>query len=1128
MNNSFDNDALRRAKQRLFLKRAPKYVVLSFLVLTVGYLVTQYLADLPRERFARGYKFLERVWLGAERVATMTTLKLAAHHEDLKNTELPVVEIYIKGKRLDRLKEELPNTDVSAEKAKFRVGDKNYEGTARFKGDSMNHWAFPNKSWRVELKDGEFYRGMQMFNLNVPRVDTQLSNWLGYHLAKDLGGLITPHAENVHFRLNRKFDGVRLLLEQPNQDMLVRRYLPPGKIFVGDISSEQIYGGVPRKRLYSDPTGWVVRAPGNDLRMVELEKLLSVVANDSDPYLFYNELRSIMDVDSLARYMALLELVGSVHIDETHNGKLYFHPHLGKFQPIVWDTVAYMWDDSFGLDLGVNRLFRVVLQNPALRELKDHYLWSAINENLSSKNIIEKIETESNKMRRDLYAFAFKLHANDKGVKHISNEDWEEALLNLKRVVVSREQRIREHLASGEVHYRIVKDGSDSALLIDVDTSAGYHFETLQLSLKPGTRGGAAPALVPYLTVSNAVRPAEGEGPAVKAEVLPTGELKYHVDDLLLSKRRFRKSKSAELVSGIYRYRLKGIPPEAISSLTLVGKNAITGEEVTAKDSTEISEDAGKKLFAAWWNPEKYTVGKQLVWSGNVQLLETLYLSPFDSLEVRPGTRITMAPNVSLFADGSKIAFNGTKESPIVVRAMDKNKHFGTIALRNIPQGVLQHVQISGGSYGLLKNVRYEGDLAVHGGEVTAENIVVEGNYISAKSGRLTLRSSTIRSTFPFAVKAQNAIVREIEVQHDQVKPVHHRSLLNAEAHGTPLRIEREYKFSVNATDGVERDLMDVAKEIRNGLERRVADRTVWNAPTFTSSDYYVDDTAEDFLFRDIYFDTPQSLAYKNQISYRYRNRYKSWKAYKEHIKKQDWPTLWPYRLEFQAKVGRQELGDGFSTVGEARFEFRDASKPFSPEHQPPDSPWEESEFLSYFESGDFQGLVTYPAQEIVRTLEGQYEGDTLEFLPKFVLVTERFRQHLNIPSDYGSGPNPEQSYIISLDKTRVYEAKRYLAYLKDEREGMKSARKPGSLGVLLEIEVEFERNVSDVLDKKIDAAENAAEKEHLEAVREAFLKDQSVIMQVVDEELKKVGLDVIPANSSKYVQAYDLAQLSR
>ncbi|MCB0321600.1 MAG: CotH kinase family protein, partial [Bdellovibrionales bacterium] len=382
------NRSVQRAhRRRLWGRRLPKLLILGACIGFLGNSVLDYLANLPRERFAKGYKFLERVWLGTETVARMSALKLAAHHADFKNTKLPVAEIYIRGARYDKLVEALPNTDVSPEKADLQFGGRSFKGKVRFKGDSINHWAYPSRSWRVELKDTKSYRGMRTFNLNVPRVNTQISNWLGYRIAKEFDGLLVPYAENYQFRLNRQFDGIRLLLEQPNQEFLTQRFLPPGKIFVGDISTDQIYGNTPRKYLYSDVTGWEVRAPANDIGNRELSALLNTLQNDANPYEFYESIRSIVDVRALTNYMALLELVGTVHVDETHNGKLYFNPHTGRFSPIVWDTVAYMWGNRQGLDLATNRLFRVVLSNPQLRFMKDQALWKALTGGASTEKL---------------------------------------------------------------------------------------------------------------------------------------------------------------------------------------------------------------------------------------------------------------------------------------------------------------------------------------------------------------------------------------------------------------------------------------------------------------------------------------------------------------------------------------------------------------------------------------------------------------------------------------------------------------------------------------------------------------------------------------------------------------------
>lgn len=369
--------------------------------------------------------------------------------------------------------------------------------------------------------------------------------------------------------------------------------------------------------------------------------------------------------------------------------------------------------------------------------------------------------------------------------------------------------------------------------------------------------------------------------------------------------------------------------------------------------------------------------------------------------------------------------------------------------------------------------------------------------------------------------------MREVNLKHDHVAPVHHRSLLKKEGFGTAARVEREYKWSVG-TPGEDLDLASVAEGIREALAKAVSDRSLWKAAQVVGNDFYIDDTTEDFVFRDIYFDTPDSLNAKFGISYRLRNRFIDWKKYKLYEKNPNWPELWPYRLEYQAKTNRKELGNGYSVTDEARFEFRKESLPFSEAKLPPPRPWNLDQFMPYFQIGEFQSYPLLPAQEILRAFENNgVVRDSFEFAPTVVLLTERNRMHLNIKSPYGSGPNPEQSYIISLDKSRVYDGKRYVQFIRERGDGYKSSKRPPDLGDILEIEIEFERNVSDVLDRQITEAQQKGDTvrlQSLEGVRDAFLADQEQIMKVVQKAFAEDGIRVRPEMASKYLQAYKIA----
>ncbi|RME59900.1 MAG: hypothetical protein D6780_04350, partial [Candidatus Dadabacteria bacterium] len=361
-------------------------------------------------------------------------------------------------------------------------------------------------------------------------------------------------------------------------------------------------------------------------------------------------------------------------------------------------------------------------------------------------------------------------------------------------------------------------------------------------------------------------------------------------------------------------------------------------------------------------------------------------------------------------------------------------------------------------------------------------------------------------------------------VKVKKIKPTHTLSLINKEAFGTPPRLEREYKYSIILKDKSEKiSLKKIGKIMQKALKEGLK-KAKWSAPLQVKSSYWADEKVGEFLFRDIYFDTADWLCFKNNISYRYRNRFNNFSDYKKHLKYFWWPKYWPYRLEYQAKVNREELGRGYSTVEEARFEFRKESKPFSLSYLPPLPPWPIKEFIAYFQNGTYKGLATYPAKSVINYLVKKgIKREQYEFNPSLVLITERLRQHLHLKTPWGSGPNPTQAFIISLDKSNIYPAKYYLEYLHLKELGVKGARVPFPLGRLIEIEVEFERNVSENLDKellKAKAKGDIKRVEFLKKVISAFKEDQEEIMKILQSEFSKQGIKIVPAVGSKYKQA--------
>jgi hypothetical protein len=123
----------------------------------------------------------------------------------------------------------------------------------------------------------------------------------------------------------------------------------------------------------------------------------------------------------------------------------------------------------------------------------------------------------------------------------------------------------------------------------------------------------------------------------------------------------------------------------------------------------------------------------------------------------------------------------------------------------------------------------------------------------------------------------------------------------------------------------------------------------------------------------------------------------------------------------------------------------------------------------------------------------------------------------MNMVTDYGSGPNPEQAFILSLDRTVVYDGPRYMEYLEVARLG--NIPRPRSVGTFYEIEIEFERNVSTRLDEVIASGGSAS----ASRLRDAFIEDQQRIRGVVGDVFASMDIRTSGGNRSKYQRASDL-----
>lgn len=276
----------------------------------------------------------------------------------------------------------------------------------------------------------------------------------------------------------------------------------------------------------------------------------------------------------------------------------------------------------------------------------------------------------------------------------------------------------------------------------------------------------------------------------------------------------------------------------------------------------------------------------------------------------------------------------------------------------------------------------------------------------------------------------------------------------------------------------------------------------------FLSKKVRISPYVKSFIFEDTYLDSNNFDLYQNNALYRLRYRFNSKVTYHLYQLLQIKP-FYPIRCEIQSKINSKKELD-FFTANESRFEFRNESSPFSiPDNPAPEAPWKKKKYLKIASQGLFKNKLIQPMAELKKTIP------ISELTPQVKLITSRQRFHLYLPTPWGSGPNPSQLFIISLDHVK---AECLTAF----------CSKKLSLNEFYELEIELDRNTYKNVQKKIqdmtNLDNNVTKRVRMKSVTfEKKLKnDLRYVSNLIHTHLKKTLKEVnFLETSSKYQRVF-------
>ena len=289
--------------------------------------------------------------LSYERDQLLQTLRVKTSPENLfQETSLPRINLFVAESNLAQLQSRMPQSGFQYVKGGLLIDGELKKVKIKYRGDFSYHWGWDKKSIRVKTGKNNLFQGLRAFNLQAPKRDQQLNNFLSLKLAKTLG-LLAPRTEIVRLFLNGQDRGIYIFVEQPSETTLRNARLMPGDLYRGEMVGKDSFtflGRSKKTKLFDSASLWDKVAINNHYdpeSLVPLEKLLKLVKGRKSTQ-SQALLSEIMDMEAWGRFSAFETLASTRHNSNSHNWRLYYDPWRGKFYPFAWDPAGWMWIPS--------------------------------------------------------------------------------------------------------------------------------------------------------------------------------------------------------------------------------------------------------------------------------------------------------------------------------------------------------------------------------------------------------------------------------------------------------------------------------------------------------------------------------------------------------------------------------------------------------------------------------------------------------------------------------------------------------------------------------------------------------------------------------------------------------------
>ena len=238
-------------------------------------------------------------------------------------------------------------TEADYVPATIQHGDETIKVKLRLKGDHIDHLQGKKWSFRIIVKGHNTILGMKKISIHHPKTRNYLNEWL-FHQTLRREGLLGLRYQFIRVILNQENLGIYALEEHFDEYLLGHNQLRNGPIV--RFNEELFWKEIAQKSAFYQARMSSGSYLSSDIDAFQTSKWISTPSNLKQYLKAVHLLESfrrgqlqtsqVFDVEKLATFFALTDLMGAEHGSRWHNARFYYNPMTSRLQPIGFDGNA--------------------------------------------------------------------------------------------------------------------------------------------------------------------------------------------------------------------------------------------------------------------------------------------------------------------------------------------------------------------------------------------------------------------------------------------------------------------------------------------------------------------------------------------------------------------------------------------------------------------------------------------------------------------------------------------------------------------------------------------------------------------------------------------------------------------